>query len=1040
MTDPFFQRFDRWVAAFDTVEFVGDPSDDEHTENVVTLLTQLVFVQTLSDVGVIDAEWLRETWERHERERGHEDRQAVLSGFFEAVTAEVRAYCDVKHFTRDVYAEVEQSDANVELLSQTVVAVLGLDATQDCADTTALTSEDFSTIDEDVFGHIYEQYLAEGRDGRGIYYTPRYVSRSLVADTVGVQLDDIATRFENAVVTESWDDAMAAATEFTEFRVLDPACGTGSFLVAAFDVIRDEYDRLFAFLDDQRQSRRRDSDEGTRPDTAVDDGIERIDTLQRRLGCIEDERGETILRERRLVSKLVLRHLHAVDLDRHALDIAKLNIWLEAVERAPASYCSDPDDRRSDASVGGRTLSPELELNFGCGDSLVGLPDERVRTTLHEQYDAELEQVLHARDTAVEDLSNRDVLGRAAKVLTQIRTDLDSMFEECVEETQSSDALLDETTPFYWPLQFWHVYRDADGFDCVVGNPPWVIEGNPHTKEFLAETYAYQAGQPDLYRYFLEKSLAVTAGRLGMVTPNTWLSIPGARDLRRVLLDTARLSKIAFVPDSAFVGVGQNSIAVVVDTRGPSTLGESSGDDHPEIRVGTLGTDGAFRQQRTVPASSIEPPAYHVNPYVGTDEYAISAKMAAGATTLREIADLTVGYQLYHKSIHTAGQITDEVFHSAQKEHAGYVPDTRSSALTRYHLDRSATRYVDTTAEFFRIPPDRFLDGEKLLVREVPSKRETGLIATRSETKRLFPKSVISVVLTDDEYDYEHLLGLLNSRLLYLQSLVTGEKMSQGLFPRVSLTQLRGLAIDGTTQLTPLVEELEALSERQHCFRRAWNRRVETLDTEGRSLGQTLRTDKAAIRNGDTETWTVASSVDPGGDAAELETAYEAFTVVGDTETPSVVVYGLDSTVEEELLRVEFRNRELLQMGYLSLANLFDSRTNVDTLEHVLNKTIVPTAGESTVDPAVDVIRAVEREVDDSTENVDTRASTRTDIVAIETAMRDAQMELDATVFDRYGLTRDEARTVLDVLDIREMVIEETLEKLDRLRAVGDRR
>ncbi|WP_157532968.1 Eco57I restriction-modification methylase domain-containing protein, partial [Haloferax profundi] len=722
-----------------------------------------------------------------------------------------------------------------------------------------------------------------------------------------------------------------------------------------------------------------------------------------------------------------------------------LNVWLAAVGRDPEFDSGVETDRHPETTELGETSAggcdwPEFEVNFGCGDALVGLPDERVQDVLHAQYGTEMRAIAHARIAALEDTRERESLRRAVDVRGQIRPELDAMFEASVEDSQASAALLDETTPFYWPLQFWHVYQDSGGFDCVVGNPPWVTHGGEHVTRFLAERYEYQSGRPDLYRYFLERSFTATNGCMGLVTPNTWLSIPGARDLRRVLLRSARLTTIAFVPDSAFTDVGQNSIAVVVDKQGPPTVVESSDDDFGRggITVGELTTDGEFQPVRTVPPASIEPPAYHVNPYVGAKEYAITAKMTANATTLADIADLTVGYQLYHRSIHTPAEIENEVFHSEESDHDAHVPDTRAASLRRFHLDSSPTQYVDTSAEFFRIPPKRFLDGEKVLLREVPSKRETGLIAARSTTTRLFPKSVISVVLTDDDYDYQHLLGVLNSRVAYLQSLVTGEKMGQHLFPRVSLTQLRGLAIEGTTELTPLVERLEALSARRFHFRQAWKRRVEAQTTADRTLAAILGADHSA---GDTEeateAWVVDCSVEPDGDGDVLEREYSAFEFVGDTDRPSGVLYGIDDGVETAVLSVEFRTREQLQLVSLSVAALLDSRVNVDHLRHVLEKAVVRGAGEASVEPAVTLVRDVQRDVSDAVGSDVDLDERPTDIVRIEAALSDAQMELDAAVFDLYGLTPADARTVLDVLDVREMVTEETISRLTRLQTAA---
>jgi len=90
---------------------------------------------------------------------------------------------------------------------------------------------DFSVISADVLGGIYEQYLSfvQGRKGedkakskrksQGIYYTPKYIVEFIVKETLGEVLKKTKPK------------------ELAKIKVLDPACGSGSFLTAAYDKI-----------------------------------------------------------------------------------------------------------------------------------------------------------------------------------------------------------------------------------------------------------------------------------------------------------------------------------------------------------------------------------------------------------------------------------------------------------------------------------------------------------------------------------------------------------------------------------------------------------------------------------------------------------------------------------------------------------------------------------------------------------------------------------------------------------------------------------
>ena len=100
---------------------------------------------------------------------------------------------------------------------------------------------DFSVISADVLGGIYEQYLSfvQGRKGedkskskrksQGIYYTPKYIVEFIVKETLGEVLKK------------------AKPKEISKIKVLDPACGSGSFLTAAYERILESIGKQSLF-------------------------------------------------------------------------------------------------------------------------------------------------------------------------------------------------------------------------------------------------------------------------------------------------------------------------------------------------------------------------------------------------------------------------------------------------------------------------------------------------------------------------------------------------------------------------------------------------------------------------------------------------------------------------------------------------------------------------------------------------------------------------------------------------------------------------
>ena len=192
---------------------------------------------------------------------------------------------------------------------------------------------DFSIIDADVLGNVYEQYLGhilkktekrvdvkESRARRkeeGIYYTPTYIVDYIVRNTLSELLKDKKVDAE-------------------KIRVLDPACGSGSFLIKAFDVLNEYY---------------------TKHDK--DYAQTQLDTTGQ---------GTTFTKK----VEILKNNIFGVDLDKQAVEIARLNLLLKIAEK-------------------GQRL-PLLKQNIKCGNSLID--DEKVAGDKAFKWQKEFGQVI----------------------------------------------------------------------------------------------------------------------------------------------------------------------------------------------------------------------------------------------------------------------------------------------------------------------------------------------------------------------------------------------------------------------------------------------------------------------------------------------------------------------------------------------------------------------------------------------------------------------------------------------------------------------
>jgi type I restriction-modification system DNA methylase subunit len=193
-----------------------------------------------------------------------------------------------------------------------------------------VASYDFSVMDADVLGAVYEQYLGhvatiakrrvkegqgqfdlgldvsleakkEKRKEQGIYYTPKWVTDYIVKHTVG--------RF---LVEHNHDENM-------KIKVVDPACGSGSFLIRA-------YDELLSYHA-----------------AAIGKPVSELDQWDR--------------------LPVLNRNIFGVDLDGQALEIARLNLLLRSLARREILPSLADNIRRGNSLVSG--AKTELEKCFG---------------------------------------------------------------------------------------------------------------------------------------------------------------------------------------------------------------------------------------------------------------------------------------------------------------------------------------------------------------------------------------------------------------------------------------------------------------------------------------------------------------------------------------------------------------------------------------------------------------------------------------------------------------------------------------------------
>ena len=198
----------------------------------------------------------------------------------------------------------------------------------------------FAVLPVEILGTIYERFLGrvvrtteqrvkieekpEVRKAGGVYYTPQYIVEYIVKNTVGKLLENCQTPADAA-----------------RLKILDPACGSGSFLVGAYAFLIDWHVKYF-------------------------DTKKRLSAADR-ADAYYDSDGRVRLTAR-LKRQILINNLFGVDIDQQAVEVTRFSLSLKALE----------DTRREELyeerTLFKETVLPDLNNNIKCGNSLIG-PD-----------------------------------------------------------------------------------------------------------------------------------------------------------------------------------------------------------------------------------------------------------------------------------------------------------------------------------------------------------------------------------------------------------------------------------------------------------------------------------------------------------------------------------------------------------------------------------------------------------------------------------------------------------------------------------------
>ena len=211
----------------------------------------------------------------------------------------------------------------------------------------------FLYIPSDILGQVYERFLGKVirlttghqakveekpavRKAGGVYYTPTYIVDYIVKNTVGKLVENKSPK------------------EVAALKVVDPACGSGSFLLGAYQFLLDWHLHWYSAAENEPEKA-----EKNKSIVRVGDGY-RLSTAKKK--------------------EILVNNIFGVDIDAQAVEVTKLSLLLKVLENASGQM-----------ELTLERVLPDLGNNIKCGNSLIGfdyfagqlLPDEEERARVN---------------------------------------------------------------------------------------------------------------------------------------------------------------------------------------------------------------------------------------------------------------------------------------------------------------------------------------------------------------------------------------------------------------------------------------------------------------------------------------------------------------------------------------------------------------------------------------------------------------------------------------------------------------------------------
>ena len=571
-------------------------------------------------------------------------------------------------------------------------------------------------VDPEMLGHIFENLLEDNKD-KGAFYTPKEIVHYMCKESLKAYLfaHDEQHFANNELAKQSIDkiihqqelssdekqyaekNAYKIIDSLERVKICDPAIGSGAFPMGLLQEIFNAQ----IYLQELKGFKK---------------GVSDAD----------------------IKKHIIEESIYGVDIDAGAVDIARLRFWLSLVvdEQEPQPL-------------------PNLDFKIVCANTLIPLGELTGNDMQAKAAQAvlELEKIRH-------DFFNvsSDEKLKLERQFKKVQTDLLSLRELTTNENYQVYTKLYEFNPFEdkacsW-FDAWWMFGVKDGFDIIIGNPPYVNIANisdENYRKILRTTFYSAKNKADLYSFFIEKGfqLLKPSGVMGYIIPQTWKATDSFSKLREIIFKQKSVLKLVDLEFGVFDAIVKPMIVLMSN--------EKFKRDSFDV------LDSSFRKITNVQISDIlKETGLTLNTNFDTNQKDIFKTIELQSVPLDQFIKFSRGIKTSN----------DGRFINTEKLNDDYKQIYRGKNIRAYQLNwngeyiwyrpdlmKEKVGSVSYTKDFFEVP-------EKLITQRVNSSMRLLCAYDNEQNYFLDTTNVSRLDSWDGKTSLKLLCGLLNSKIL----------------------------------------------------------------------------------------------------------------------------------------------------------------------------------------------------------------------------------------------------------------------------------